>query len=346
VGRPQLQELIQHPDFEVVGALVYDPAKNGVDVGTLAGLRSTGVKATSDKEAIMEMDAHIVMHAATKYGKVNTNAEDIERLLASGKNVITTTTFNHLPTYGSAVHERFAAACKKGGSRFMAAGENPGFMMQRLAATLTGVTKRIDGIVLEEYFLCDWHESRQMVVEGMMMGYPPEAITVEAKTVKTNTLQYAQEINATAERLGIKIEKIVPAIEVAAIDHDIQVACGKLEAGTVVGQKLSWTGYWRGKPFLTIREFWLMTRDIPQWNFKELTAWKHNDYFRIIVEGAPRFTLDLDLAMEDEEPDIALEGISPCHLMIAMSAVRALPDLMKQPPGIVSAPVFAVNHPY
>ena len=30
----------------------------------------------------------------------------------------------------------------------------------------------------------------------------------------------------------------------------------------------------------------------------------------------------------------------PGHLMIAMGAVRAIPDVLAQPPGIVTAPVF------
>ena len=43
VGRAQLQELILNPDFELVGVLVYDPAKNGMDAGELCGLTPCGV---------------------------------------------------------------------------------------------------------------------------------------------------------------------------------------------------------------------------------------------------------------------------------------------------------------
>ena len=37
--------------------------------------------------------------------------EDIERLLASGKSVITTTIYNHLPTYGGGIQARIEAVC-------------------------------------------------------------------------------------------------------------------------------------------------------------------------------------------------------------------------------------------
>jgi hypothetical protein len=33
VGRAELHELITHPDYDLVGVLVYDPAEEGCDVG-------------------------------------------------------------------------------------------------------------------------------------------------------------------------------------------------------------------------------------------------------------------------------------------------------------------------
>jgi hypothetical protein len=33
VGRAALQELIENPDYQLVGVLVYDPAKAGQDAG-------------------------------------------------------------------------------------------------------------------------------------------------------------------------------------------------------------------------------------------------------------------------------------------------------------------------
>ncbi len=343
VGRAQLQEIIQHPDFELVGLFVYDPKKAGKDAGTLCGLPPTGVKATSDKDAIFAMKADVVCHAATKYGPYDSNAEDIERLLASGKNVVTTTTYGHLPTYGHGVQERFEAACRKGNSSFLSAGELPGFMMQRLATTLGALSKRIDHVIVEEYFLTDWMTSASMVFDGMLMGRPPKEVTLDAPGHVKNDLQYKQEIGATAQIMGIKLEKIERSLELATVNHDIVIPAGTLKAGTVVGQKIMWDGYWKGKPYLTIREFWIMTRDIPQWNFDKLVSWKHKDYWRFIIEGLPRLELDLDLSMQTDDPTMQETG--PCHLIIAMSGVRALRDVCKAPPGIIQAPIFAAYRP-
>jgi hypothetical protein len=344
IGRAQLREIIEHPDLELAGVLVYGDDKVGVDAGELCGLPETGVKATNVKDDILALDADLVTHAATKYGAFNANAEDIEALLRSGKNVITTTTYNHLPTYDPSVQKRFEAACRDGGSTFMAAGENPGFMMQRLATTVSGLCKRITHLALEEYFEVSWNASPEMIFDGMMMGAKPEDVTLDAPAMKTNSLQYQQELAATADVMGIELDKIVPSIEVATIDRDLDVAVGRIERGTVVGQKMSWTGYWRGQPYLTIREFWVMTRDIPQWSLNEITAWTRPSFIRVLVDGLPSLTLGLELDLESS-PD-SQPGVSAEHLIIAMTGVRAIPEVMAAPPGVLRAPVFAPYRPF
>ncbi len=343
VGRPQLQEVVQRADLELAGLFVYGEDKVGVDAGTLCGLPPTGILATNDKEKIFAMSADVVLHAASKAHKVNSNTEDILRLLESGKNVISTTSYAHLPTYSLDTLNKFETACNAGNSSFFAAGENPGFMMQRLAATLTTLSKRVDHIILEEYYQTAWHPSRAMMHDFMGMGKPAKEVSLEAPLFKAVNRAYEQELNATADVLGIRLEKIVPSVEVATLDYDLDIAMGRVEKNTVAGQRWSWSGYWHGKPYLTIRETWIVTRDIPQWKLEKLTNWVHDDYIRIMIEGLPSYTFDLALTLDTDLP--YMKGISPAHLMIAMTGVRAIADVCKSPPGVVHAPIFGVYKP-
>ena len=125
-----------------------------------------------------------MVHAASKAHAVETNAEDICRLLASGTSVITTTSYNHLPTYGADVEAAFAKACKQGQSRFHAAGENPGFMFERLVATITGLSKSIDRIDLYEAVDVSGIDSRPMLVDLMGMGRPPEDVSADSPIIE------------------------------------------------------------------------------------------------------------------------------------------------------------------
>jgi hypothetical protein len=46
-----------------VGAKVWSQSKDGKDIGVLAGADPIGVTATTDKEAIFDLDADCVIHA-------------------------------------------------------------------------------------------------------------------------------------------------------------------------------------------------------------------------------------------------------------------------------------------
>lgn len=50
-------------EFEIVGAKVWSQSKDGKDIGVLAGADPIGVTATTDKEAIFDLDADCVIHA-------------------------------------------------------------------------------------------------------------------------------------------------------------------------------------------------------------------------------------------------------------------------------------------
>lgn len=339
VGRAALTELIENPRFQLVGVLVYDPAKAGQDVATLCGLDgATGILATTEKAEILASAPDIVVHTASKAHSVNTNADDICELLAAGISVITTTSYNHLPTYGADVEAAFEAACRAGGSRFHAAGENPGFMFERLVATLTGLSKSIERIDLYEATDVSGVDSRPMLVDLMGMGRPPQDVTVDSPIIANLDMAYRQALNSTADVLGLRLSAIEVSVDATTIDYDLDVPAGRIDAGTIVGQRFSWIGYRGEKAMLAIHEEWVLTRDLPQWGLAPLARGQKAPLVRAVVEGVPSFELQLDVGgpTRNAAGDIALPG----HIMIAMSAVRAIPDVLKSPPGIVTAPIF------
>jgi hypothetical protein len=344
VGIPQLQELIEHPELELCGVLVYDPAKDGLDAGTLCGLPDTGINATTDKDAIVALGADVAIHAASKAYPNETNADDICRLLSSGTSVITTTSYNHLPTYGPELEAKFADACARGASRFHAAGENPGFMMERLVATVTALSKHIDRIDLFEAVDVSDIASPQMLFDLMGMGRKPEEVTADSPIIAKLDMAYWQALNGTADVLGIELDDIRVAVDTTTLPHDIDVAAGKVVAGGVVGQRLSWFGEWNGRDLLAIHEEWVLTYDLPQWNLRVADEGETFPLIRVAIRGVPNF--DLQLNMSWGEMPAGLDGTNPGHLMIGMSAVRAIPDVLAAPPGIVTAPVFGSLKPW
>ncbi len=332
VGGAQLRAVIDDPGLELVGLFVYSPDKVGVDAGTLVGRAPTGVLATDDKAEILALDADVVLHAASKGFPVNTNTDDIVELLASGKNVITTTSYNHLPTFGADVAERIEAACRAAGTRFHAAGEHPGFMFERLAASVTGLCQRVDRITVQEFVDCSGLEEPKMLVELMGMGKQPDEISVASPMFRAVSVQYEQALAATADTLHLPIDEIRHEIRTATVADDVVVASATLPAGSVVGQILSWSAYHDGRPTLVAEEYWTCTR-IAEWDM----ALDDQFLVRVIVEGAPGVTVDLRI---DRAPVADFGGVSGGHLAVAMSGMRAMPYVLAAPPGVVVPAIF------
>jgi hypothetical protein len=332
VGSAQLREVIDDAEFELAGVFVYDPAKVGIDAGTLVGRPPTGVLACNDKSAILSLDADVVLHAASKAGADNTNTDDIVALLESGKDVITTTSYSHLPTYGRDIHQRISLACERGGARFHAAGEHPGFMFERLAVGLTALSQRVDRITVQEFVDCSAISERRMLVDLMGMGKRPEEITTDSPMFKAVSSQYEQALGAAADVLGLRLDEIRSEIETATAETDIEVACGTLPAGTVVTQKLSWAGCRDGQRVLVAEEFWTVVDAVGGWG----VVLDGQFLVRVIVEGAPPLRVDLRIGDDPE----ALAGASGGILAVAMSAVRAIPYVRQRPPGVVIPSVF------
>src|SRR5262252_8805416 len=94
-GGCAIRELLRQPGMELAGVLAYSPSKEGVDAGELVGVGPTGVKATTDFDALARSDAQCVIYTARDFGDWRSDAE-ILRLLEAGKNVITPLPYHYL----------------------------------------------------------------------------------------------------------------------------------------------------------------------------------------------------------------------------------------------------------
>jgi hypothetical protein len=113
VGRFCLQQIIDDPGLDLAGVWVSSAEKDGRDAGDLCDRKQTGITATTDKDAVLALDADLVIHAAAPIGAFD---DDVERMLASGKNVISTTAYFSARTDGENVTAQMRAACAAGGS--------------------------------------------------------------------------------------------------------------------------------------------------------------------------------------------------------------------------------------
>ena len=90
VGKLALRAILHNPELELVGLWVSSDAKAGRDAGELCGMPPVGVKATTDADALLAMQADCVSYNATADLRPGEATDDLCRILESGKNVVST----------------------------------------------------------------------------------------------------------------------------------------------------------------------------------------------------------------------------------------------------------------
>ena len=99
-GQRALREVIRHQSLDLVAVLVYDREKDGVDAGELCGEDPIGLPATTDRDAVLKLEADCCIYMPRATGRGQTRAgltkdelvDDLVALLGSGTNLVTTCT--------------------------------------------------------------------------------------------------------------------------------------------------------------------------------------------------------------------------------------------------------------
>src|SRR5436190_7743784 len=150
IGAGVVRQVAERKGFRIVGAADIDPAKADRDLGEVAGVgRALRVKVSGDvKKAIKASKPHVVvLCTSSSLKKVLPQMDEILKLKVP---IVSTTEELAYPTggnmkYARAIHE----AAKKARVAVLGTGVNPGFTMDALPITLTGVCERVDSIRVE-----------------------------------------------------------------------------------------------------------------------------------------------------------------------------------------------------
>ncbi|GGL18586.1 diacylglycerol kinase [Sphaerisporangium melleum] len=318
VGSYALHSVITRPEFELAGVLVYDPDKAGLDAGGLVGLPETGVPCVDDVDLIMATEADCVLHmplpAAYFGGHYATDLRTVCALLASGKNVITTTGFIHPKVYGPAVVGQLEDACRAGGTSVYGTGINPGFMSDLLPLALSGLSARLDHIYVRESSDYVGHPSRQIVMDLIGFGRVPRdyAQTVRPFRAVQRAL-FSESVQLVAEALGVELDQVEETDDYELATEEFEIKAGVVRQGTVCASRWIFSGLVRGRPFMTVE-------CVHKSDAAKVRRWPAPG-FAIHIEGRPQFTLTID------ELSHGLAGA-------AAHAVNAIPAVCAAPAGV------------
>jgi 2,4-diaminopentanoate dehydrogenase len=316
IGTRSLRAVIEHPDLELVGVHVHADDKVGKDAGELCGAGSTGVLATGSIDDVLALGADCVL-----YMPQGCDVDDVCRILASGTNIVTTRgEFVRPSSMDPEVRRRVEDACAAGGTSIHATGSSPGFISEALPIVLLTMHRRLDLLQIDEFADMSSRDSPELLFELMGFGGDPAAF--DARRFGHLAHAFGPSLSVLADAIGLPIDAIESSGEVAVAAHDVEIAAGTVEAGTVAAQRPIVTALRDGEPLMRFRANWYVTTDVePAWDLRE-TGWR--------VQALGDTPIDLEIRFPVDPAHYA--EVSPGFT--AHPAVNAVATVCEAAPGI------------
>jgi 4-hydroxy-tetrahydrodipicolinate reductase len=327
VGRHALRLIAEHPELELVGCWVSSDAKRGVDVGTLAGIAPIGLAATDDADALLALDADCVCYTATADLRPADAIADMTRILASGKNVVSSSVVPlvYPPHVDAGLRGPLEAACTQGNASCFTSGIDPGWANDLLPLVLTGACEYITELRVMEVVNYATYAQPTVLFETMGFGKPLDDTPL---LLIPGVLSFAWGgvVKVLAAGLGVEIEELREVHERQPADRTLDLGFGVVEAGTTAAMRFEIQGIVDGKPKIIVEHVTRLADDLaPEWP----QPVGHSGY-RVVVTGNPSYTCDVQMMGDDGDHNTGgLVGT-------AARLVNAIPAVCAAPPGLLS----------
>jgi hypothetical protein len=338
IGSNAVRAITQRLDLDLVGVWVHSPDKHGRDVGELCPGGPTGLAATQDEDALINLRPDCVVYAASGPERDAAAVPDYERLLRAGINVVTTTSTRLVfpPVYDQAARESLTRAALEGGVSLYASGIFPGFASDQLALVASTLSGRIHTIRALEISLNDHYPVASVMMEGMGFGHPLDFEPFLSQPGIIPTVWQAP-IHLIARGLGVELDEVRGRLDRCLTDKDIEVAFGTIPAGTCGAVRTVASGMVHGREAIVIEHVIRMARDVaPEWPTSE-----HDATYLVEIEGDPDIELRLSLG-EAEGHDAGNSAMAAT----AMRVVNSIPYVVAADPGLLSSLDMGLTVPH
>src|SRR3954462_2719088 len=249
IGAAVVKQVAARRGFKIVGAVDIDPAKVGRDLGEIADLgRVLRVKVSADAKKTIKAAKPdvVVLCTLSSLKKVLPQMEEILKLKVP---IVSTTEELAYPTgsnmkYARAIHEM----AKKAKVAVLGTGVNPGFTMDALPITLTGVCERVDSIRIDR--IQDARVRRLPFQQKIGAGLTREQFQKKVDDGSVRHVGLAESVSMIADAMGWKLDKITDEIEPKMATSTVSSEYLAVDAGYVCGLVQDGIGFRNGKPIL------------------------------------------------------------------------------------------------
>jgi 4-hydroxy-tetrahydrodipicolinate reductase len=311
IGLATAKMVLKKPDMEIVGAV--DIAKDmvGKDLGEILGVQPIGVHVTDNAERLFaKTKADVVIHTAGS--RLKQVAKQLEEILRGGKNIVSSAEELLFPT-----PENVEAAAKidklarEKGVTVLGTGVNPGFVMDALPLTLTGVCEEVREVHVER--IVDAGTRRYPLQRKVGAGMTPELFRQKVAEKAMGHVGLRESLYLIADRLHLVFDDIRESVEPIIAEKPLKTDYFELKPGDVAGIKNLGEGFRKGKKIVTL--------DLRRY----IGAEDSHDSIRIV--GTPALNLRIEGGVAGDQATAAILVNSVPAVIAATPGLTTVKDL-------------------
>jgi hypothetical protein len=303
--------VLEKRGLQLAGAYARRAGRAGMDLGRAIGLeRDLGIAVGTDLVTVIERTRPEVAIQATCSGLADA-MEEVAMLVRHGVPVISIAEQMAYPACSSpALAEKLHAAARAHGVAVIGTGINPGFVLDLLVITLSGVCADIESICAER--VNDLAPYGPTVLASQGVGLSPAVFARGlADGSVVGHIGFPESIYLIAAAVGWDIERIEETREPIISEVRRETPCAVVRPGEVAGCLHRAVAYREGRPVITLIH--------PQQVHPQLAGTETGD--RIEIRGTPTVRLS-------GSPEIP-GGEGTCAL-----AVNMIPRILNAAPGL------------
>jgi hypothetical protein len=251
IGAGVVRQVAERKGFRIVGAADIDPAKEGRDLGQIAGVgRPLRVKVSRDvRKAIKAAKPDVVVLCTSS--SLKQVLPQIEAILKLKVPIVSTTEELAYPTKGNLKYARVIhQLAKKAKVAVLGTGVNPGFVMDALPITLTGVCERVEALRIDR--VQDARIRRLPFQQKIGAGLTQEQFQKKVQDGSVRHVGLAESVSMIADALGWKLDRITDEIQPKMATETVASEFLAVDAGFVCGIVQDGIGYRDGVPVITL----------------------------------------------------------------------------------------------
>lgn len=318
IGQACVKVLLQKPGVELAGAIDIDPAKVGRDLGEVCGLRrSTGLIVRGDAEAALAAwRPQVVVHTTSSF--LHRVEDQLAAIVRAGSHVVSSSEELFYPYERDPEFcRRIEALAQQHGVAVVATGVNPGFAMDILPLTLTGVCTDVKALRITR--VADASKRRLPFQQKIGAGLTPAQFRAKVRAGGFGHIGLRESALTVLRRLGWQADRFIESIKPMLATRRVTTPYLTVKQGQVTGIHQTLKCRQGAKTLLVFD--WKMYVGAPE------------SYDRVEIKGDPPLIMNIDGGIFGDTGTIG-------------ALVNTIPRVLQAAPGLRSAVDLPVPHAF